>query len=278
VCSSDLPTTNTIAFNSNNGERVTLSNTQIFSTIPMSFVSGLLTNLSLRIGASNTGLYSAGANTLNVVTNGVSRMAISDTAITSTLPVIYPSGTLTNTAISLGGVNSGFYSSAASTVNLVISGVNRLGVNATNIIATIPIANKTLDFPISFDGVGGTWACQDALTLGSTRSLTLTNGTLNLKSGVTSTVGSFVTTGTTMKYLGSTTPGTQATISDTSGTDTVTYLTIQDSNATGGATWSALSATNVDAGNNTGWFFSIPPKQAFEYTVRLRSFTQHWRF
>jgi hypothetical protein len=81
-----------------------------------------------------------------------------------------------------------------------------------------------------------------------------------------------------MKYLGSTTPGTQATISDASGTDTVTYLTIQDSNATGGATWSALSATNVDAGNNTGWFFSIPPKQAFEYTVRLRSFTQPWRF
>jgi hypothetical protein len=142
---------------------------------------------------------------------------------------------------------------------------------------TITSNTNTMDFPVTFGGTGTT-NCLDALTLGSTRALTFTGGTLNLKPGVTSTVGSFVTTGTTMKYLGSTTPGTQATISDASGTDTVTYLTIQDSNATGGATWSALSATNVDAGNNTGWFFSIPPKQAFEYTVRLRSFTQPWRF
>ena len=115
--------------------------------------------------------------------------------------------------------------------------------------------NRIIDFPIAFSN-SGTTNCLDALTLGSTRGLTLTGGTLNLKSGVTSTVGSFVTTGTTMKYLGSTVPGTQATISDASGTDTVTYLTIQDSNATGGATWNALATTNADNGNNTGWSFT----------------------
>ena len=149
-----------------------------------------------------------------------------------------------------------------------------IGLTATT---TLTSNGKTMDFPVTFSSTG-TINCLDALTLGATRALTFTGGTLNLAAGTTSTVGSFVTTGATMKYLGSTVPGTQATISDASGTDTVTYLTIQDSNATGGATWSALSATNVDAGNNTGWFFSIPPKQAFEYTVRLRSFTQPWRF
>jgi hypothetical protein len=121
---------------------------------------------------------------------------------------------------------------------------------------TITSAGKTIDYPVTFSN-SGTTNCLDALTLGSTRALTFTGGTLNLKSGVTSTVNSFVTTGTTLKYLGSTTLGTQATISDASGTNTVTYLTVQDSAATGGAVWNAVSTTNVDAGNNIGWGFPV---------------------
>ncbi len=121
---------------------------------------------------------------------------------------------------------------------------------------TITTNGKTLDFPITFNGVGGTWAMQDALTLGSTQPLTMTNGTLQLKSGTTSTVGSFVTTGTTQKYLQSTTDGTQATLSQASGTVSVSYLTIKDSNATGGAVFNAFTSNaNVNAGNNTGWYF-----------------------
>jgi hypothetical protein len=84
--------------------------------------------------------------------------------------------------------------------------------------------------------------------------ITLTAGTLSLKAGVTSTVSSFTTTGTTQKFLQSTISGTQATISDASGTVDATYLTIQDINATGGATFNAyLYNSNIDAGNNTGW-------------------------
>ena len=116
--------------------------------------------------------------------------------------------------------------------------------------------NRIIDYPVTFSN-SGTTNCLDALTLGSTRGLTFTGGTLNLKSGVTSTVNSFVTTGTTLKYLGSTTLGTQATISDVSGTNTATYLTILDSNATGGATWIAGTATS-NGGNNTGWTFAAP--------------------
>ena len=121
---------------------------------------------------------------------------------------------------------------------------------------TITTANKTLDFPITFNGIGGTWAMQDALTLGSTQTLTLTNGTLKLKSGTTNTVGSFVTSGTNQKFLSATTPGSQATLSQASGTNSVSYLTIQDSAATGGAVWNAYDSTNVNAGNNTGWNFT----------------------
>jgi hypothetical protein len=127
---------------------------------------------------------------------------------------------------------------------------------ATSGTKTITTNGKTIDNSFTFDGIGGTWTCADALTLGSTRGITLTNGTLKLAAGTTSTVGSFVTSGTTMKYLQSSTAGTQATISDASGTNTVSYLTIQDSNATGGASWLApFTSNNVYGGNNTGWLF-----------------------
>jgi len=133
------------------------------------------------------------------------------------------------------------------------SSIFELTFGATSGTKTITSNTKTMNFAIAFSGIGGTWACQDALTLGSTRALTMTNGTLQLKDGVTSTVGSFVTSGTTLKYLQSTTSGVQATLSDTSGTNTATYLSIQDSNATGGAVFTATSGTNVNVGNNSGW-------------------------
>ena len=144
---------------------------------------------------------------------------------------------------------------------------------------TITSNGKAMDFPVTFSN-SGTTNCLDALTLGpvTARALTFTGGTLNLAASTTSTVGSFVTTGTSPKFLGSTTPGTQATISDASGTNTVSCLTIQDSNATGGAVWNALSITNIDAGDNTGWLFSSGPRLVNEITMRLRSFAQPRRF
>jgi hypothetical protein len=137
------------------------------------------------------------------------------------------------------------------------SGTSVFTLGATSGTKAITTAGLTLDFPVTFDGIGGTWAFQDALTMGSTRSLTLTNGILQLKSGTTNVVGSFVTPGTTQTYLQATTSGSQATISAASGTNTATFITIQDSNATGGAVWQASNAVNpVNAGNNSGWNFA----------------------
>jgi hypothetical protein len=55
--------------------------------------------------------------------------------------------------------------------------------------------------------------------------------------------------------INSSSAGTQATLSKTSGTVSVGYLSIRDSNATGGANWSAGN-TSVNVSNNTGWIFS----------------------
>jgi hypothetical protein len=121
---------------------------------------------------------------------------------------------------------------------------------------TITTAGKP--FNSTFNG-NCTWEFQDALTAGSSNMI-LTAGTVKLKAGTTNTVGTFAATGTTLKYLASTTAGTQATLSQASGTVAPSYLSIQDSNATGGATFdAALADGNVNAGNNTGWIFGAIP-------------------
>lgn len=148
----------------------------------------------------------------------------------------------------------------------------------TSGVQAITTAGKTIETSVTMDAPGATVSLQDALTLGATRTLTMTNGTLQLKAGTTSTVGTFATSGINPKFLTSTTLGSQATISAASGTFAVNYLTIQDNIATGGATWNALAITNVDAGNNTGWLFSSVPSVGNEITMRLRSFTQPRRF
>jgi hypothetical protein len=184
------------------------------------------------------------------------------------------SGTLTNTARFIFGnltISSGMTLTAGATITHFV------GTSGTQQVTT---NSKTLDFPLTFNGVGGTFAFQDALTQGSTRAFTITNGTVQLKNGVTSTVGVFATSTTTQKFLQSTLAGSQATLSQASGTVNASYLTIKDINATGGATWNALwSNNNVDAGGNSGWVFGNQPIiNAVEYTYQIRSFTQPRRF
>jgi hypothetical protein len=184
---------------------------------------------------------------------------------------------------------TGAYNATTTTVygNLTyVSGMSMVGTSsamtfaATTGTQSITTGGLTIDQALTFNGIGGTFAFQDALTQGSTRAFTLTNGTVQLKNGVTSTVGAFATSGTNQKFLQSTSAGNQATISQASGTVNASYLTIQDSNATGGATWLAyVDQQNVDNGNNDGWDFGISPVVGgAEYTYRLRSFTEMRQF
>jgi len=159
------------------------------------------------------------------------------------------------------------------------AGASTCSFGATSGTHTITTSGKTLDFPLSFNGAGGAWEFADALTQGSTRAFTISNGTVKLKNGVVNTVGAFATSGSTQKYLQSVVTGSQATLSQSSGTVSASYLTIQDINATGGATWNALYENqNVDAGGNTGWNFGGSPQTVSEVTYTLRSFTTPRRF
>jgi hypothetical protein len=75
-----------------------------------------------------------------------------------------------------------------------------LTFGATSGTQQITTNAKTIDFPLTFNGVGGTFQLQDALTMSSTKIVTLTNGTLNLN-GKTLTGGSSFVTATGTKNL-----------------------------------------------------------------------------
>jgi len=109
--------------------------------------------------------------------------------------------TIDNSAFTLSNVAIIIYG------NLTVNGTSptlTAGVNAwtfaTTGTQTITTNGKTLDFPITFNGIGGTCRLLSALTLGSTRTLTHTNGTLDLN-GFTLTTGTSYTTAAGTKNL-----------------------------------------------------------------------------
>ena len=135
---------------------------------------------------------------------------------------------------------------------------NTINFISTSGTKTVTSASLTIDNPITFNGIGGTWQLQDALTLGSTRALTLSAGTVQFKNGTTNIAGSFVLTGTLGNnvVLNSTVSGSCYFLSQSSGTVNASYATIKDSVATGGAVFNAyLTNGNVNAGGNAGWNF-----------------------
>jgi hypothetical protein len=104
-------------------------------------------------------------------------------------------GTLvaTNTGVIYGNLT-------LSTGMTLTASANAMTFAATSGTQQITTNAKTIDFPITFNGVGGTYQLQDALTMGSTRTATLVNGTIDLF-GKTFTVGTRFVTNTGTKNL-----------------------------------------------------------------------------
>ena len=166
-----------------------------------------------------TGLTTTGSKTVNVSYAGAIGTTITPGALDETQAVDFniTAGTYALTITSTGRTrNLNFTGFAGSVVNtaIVIYGDLVLASGATYTAGangwlfsstsgtprTITTNTKTMDFPLTFNGVGGSWVLQDALTMGSARTLTHTNGTINLN-GKTLTVGTAYTTGTGTKDL-----------------------------------------------------------------------------
>jgi len=136
---------------------------------------------------------------------------------------------------------------AATGVNLTYSGT--ITFRATVAGKTINTNGVSLSSSLTFVGIGGTWALQGALTTPASRTVTLTNGTLDLN-GFSLTCGLFSATGANTRTL--TTGGAAITVTGTGtvwscGTLTsMTYTTIPVVNVT------STGATAITVQNGTG--------------------------
>jgi len=149
-----------------------------------------------------------------------------------------------------------FFGDVVLDADVTLTGTGVITLSGQGTTQSVTSAGVSFPQPITVDTPNGTVKFLDALTVANT--LTLTDGTTELKEGATTTVNALQTSGTIQKTLRSGVSGVQATLSQSSGTVDVSYLTIQDINATGGATWNAfVSQGNVDDGNNTGWDFLV---------------------
>lgn len=83
-------------------------------------------------GDLNTGLVSPGADQLAITTGGTSRLAVSTTAVSSTLAVDHPLGAVGTPSITFtGDLNTGFWSPAADTLAASTAGTEQLRVSST---------------------------------------------------------------------------------------------------------------------------------------------------
>lgn len=170
--------------------------------------------------------------------------------------------------VSLGGgtwtVDGRLYSSVNSGININALPGLTLNIEGSPIIFIEGDTDNILgfingitlgDLTIDYQGTGFV-RIEGGPTMGT---LTVLNGSdhyLYFESSTTTTVGDFVASGTAGHLLNfaSSTPGSAATISKSSGTVSVSYISIQDSTAAGGATFLAFHST--DLGNNLVWVFT----------------------
>jgi hypothetical protein len=68
----------------------------------------------------------------------------------------------------------------ASTAGATLGSISAITFGATSGVQVLTTNTKVIDQPITFNGANGTFQLADALTMGGTRLLTLTNGTLDL--------------------------------------------------------------------------------------------------
>jgi len=130
-------------------------------------------NFSL-LNTSGTVTYTITAGAVsNLIVNGVQTLNNTALTIYDNFTHLTTNGTTTFTA----GTNAWTFAAT--------SGTHNLGF----------IQGFTYDFPWTFNGIGGTWVLPNNLTLGATRALTLTNGTVDFNSKTVSASGITVVTG-----------------------------------------------------------------------------------
>ncbi len=168
------------------------------------WTTATITNLTLNMGNPVLFNYS-GATGTRTITAGTGETTAFDFSITAGTDIVDSThcrnldftgfaGTWNNTA------STHYGNLTLSTGMTVNAGTNTRTFAGTSGTKTITSNGKTCDFPITFNGVGSSWQFGDNFTMGSTRTMTLTNGTVN-GNGKDVSVGLFASTNSNTRVL-----------------------------------------------------------------------------
>ena len=119
---------------------------------------------------TDTGIYSPGADQVAISTGGTSRLAVSTTAVSSTLAVDVPLGAVGTPSITFtGDLNTGVFSPGADTLALVTGGTNRVHVTSAGLVG-IGTSSPAGKAEIVSSGSESTLILRNASSAGSTYS------------------------------------------------------------------------------------------------------------
>ena len=185
--------------------------------------------------------------------SGVVTVTVAATAVCLSLKFVSGAGSFAGTFAGSSALSfSGDFVASAS---MTWTYTGTLTANSTT-AQTVTSNGKALDCPITFNGVAGSWALQDALTTGSSRTVTLTNGSLNLN-GKNLTAGAFSSSNSNVRSITSGAGQFYCTVAASSGTSipfnatVTTNLTFADRptiNLTGNGSGTAIRRISLVVG------------------------------
>ena len=217
--------------------------------------------LNINTTGITTTLADAGQNVTTTLTNGTLNLAgftltntTSAATATGTKNLTFNGGTLVCSAASTTAWDNAAPTGFTTTAGTGTGTISMTAATAKTFVGGGSTYNCTLN-----QGGAGTLTITGANTFNDITNTNATASQITFPASTTTTVNAFTLSGSSgnLVSLRSSTPGTRFTLSDPSGTVSVSFLNIQDSNATGGAIWQAFTANgNVDSGNNLGWLFA----------------------
>lgn len=168
------PGTDQVGISTGGTLRLTTSTTAFTGTLPWQGQNGTAGVPALSFsGDTNTGIYNVGADQLGISAGGTLRLTTSTTAVTSTLPVVHPLGTVSAPGVTFtSDLNTGMWSPAADTVAISNNGIETLRTDSSNrLLLGLTTARTNFDA-----GVATPFVQYEGTDVNTTRSIAVTYG------------------------------------------------------------------------------------------------------
>ena len=124
------PAANTIGLSTGGVNRMIIDSLGLSTTVPLMIPDGSESSPALTFNNDlNSGIYSGGANSVNIVAGAVNRVNVSSSGLEATVPIIVPTGNLANPSIKFTGVNdAGIYRSNTDEISITTAGVQKFTI------------------------------------------------------------------------------------------------------------------------------------------------------